>query len=332
MFTLFMSVLFGSVFSYVFDVSLFASSVGVFISSHLVSLGLPKNVLAGAVVYKSVYEAELLKTLKTIKNTFLARVPDKSHLLDGNTINYNKIGAKPNVLINNTTYPIPSAQRTDDGMTVSLKKLTTEGTIITRDEIHNLPYDKKNSVIPQHKESLLEMFYKYALHAFAPNTNTATMPVFKATGADDGTGRKRLTKKNLIQFRRALTEAGIGECDLVLSPEHVEDIMLWSQAFENQYHVIASGLILPLYGFNLTQNVGYAPRYNAGTKVAFGAAPSVGDVHASVAYIPNRMFRAYGSVEMFYTEATAKYHQDEVNFDAYFIADAKDEEGRGAII
>lgn len=330
--TIAMSLMLGVFASFVTGIDVAATSSGVFVLSNIVSLAMPAGVLPGAVVFKSVYEDELLKGLQTIKNNFLSRIPDKTYLLEGNTINYNKIGAKPNVLIDNTTYPIAASKRTDDGKVVNLRKLTTEATIITRDEIHNLPYDKTNSVIIQHKEALLESSYKLALHSFAPSASASTMPVLVTTGDDDGTGRKRLTKADLIKFRRQLTDLGVGECDLVLCAEHVEDIMLWSQVFENQYHNIASGIILPLYGFNMWQGQGYAPRYDGGTKMAYGAAASGTEVKGSVAYVPNRMFRAYGDVEMFFTKATARNHQDEVNFDAYFIAAPKDDEGRGAII
>ena len=298
----------------------------------VISSLLPSNISMAAPVFKSAYEAELLRALKTVSNGFLARIPDRSDLLQANTIDYTKIGAKPNVLIDNAVYPIPGGQRTDEGLKVFLRKLTTEKTVIMRDEIHNLPYDKTNSVIAQHKEALIEEFNKLALYSFCPAANAATLPVLATTGADDGTGRRRLTLADLLKFRTALNKLGIGQCDLVLSDEHVEDISLWSQPFANNYHVVASGMILPLYGFNMIQNQGYAPVFNAGIKAAYGAAPAAGDVSASVAYLPTRLFRAYGDVEMFWTPANASYHQDEVDFNAYFIAAPKDNEGRGALI
>jgi hypothetical protein len=330
------SVLAGAIGSAVFgiepDIAIGGSLLTSMVAMPIVGSAMPSGILMAAPVFKSAYESELLKSLKTVSNGFLARIPDKSELLEANTIDYTKIGAKPNVLIDNTVYPIPGGQRTDEGLRVNLRKLTTEKTIITRDEIHNLPYDKKSSVIEQHKEALAEKYNKLALYSFCPTASAATMPVLSTTGENDGTGRKRLTKGDLLKFRTALNNLGIGQCDLVLCDEHVEDISLWSDPFANNYHVVASGLILPLYGFNMIQNQGYAPVFNAGTKAAFEAAAAVGDVNASVAYLPNRMFRAYGDLEMFFTEANASYHQDEANFDAYFIAAPKDSEGRGAII
>ncbi len=331
-----MSFIFGGIFSAASGIDPSISIAGTLIAGNfvmpIITANLPNGISMVAPIFKSAYEAELMKSLKTISNGFLARIPDRSDLLAANTIDYTKIGAKPNVLIDNVIYPIPGGQRTDEGLKVFLRKLTTEHTVIMRDEIHNLPYDKTGSVIEQHKEALIEKFNKLALYSFCPTTNSATLPVLETAGADDGTGRRRLTQADLIKFRTALNKLGIGQCDLVLSDEHAEDIMLWSQAFANNYHVISSGMILPLYGFNMLQNQGYNPIFNAGTKAAFEAAPAVGDVDCSVAYLPARLFRAYGDIEMFWTPANAEYHEDKVNFDAYFIAAPKDNEGRGAII
>ncbi len=179
---------------------------------------------------------------------------------------------------------------------------------------------------------MLEQYFELALYSFAPTTNTATTPVLKTTGAVTTGGRKRLTKEDLIRFRTALTNAGVGQCDLVLCADHVEDILLWSQVFENQYHNIAKGQVLPLYGFNIIQGEGHAPVYKGVDKQELKTTQGTDKFQASVAYLPKRMFRAYGDVEMFFTPANASYRQDVVGFDAYVIAAPKDNEGRGAIV
>lgn len=302
------------------------------IISHIILPFLANNTMFSAVVLVSAWENELIKSIKTIKDDFLARIPDKSNLVGNNVINLTKIGVKPNVLIDNNTYPIEGGQREDSPVVIQLRKLTTEYTIITADELYALPYDKKGSVIEQHKLALVEEFRKIALHSFSPTTNSSTTPVLETTGDDDGTGRKRLKKEDLIKFRRKLNDIGVGACDLVLCNEHVEDILLWSEAFVNQYQAIASGMVVPMFGFYISQNQGYAPSYNTGTKKAFGAAVEATDVHASVAYPAERMFKAYGQVEMFYSTPEPKYQQHELNFNAYFAAAPKDSTGTGALI
>lgn len=290
------------------------------------------NVMRGEVVLTQAFEQQLLKGLKSIKDDFLARIPDRSDLVGNDVLNLTKAGVKPNVLIDNTTYPIAASQRVDTTDKLALRKLTTEVTVITEDELYALPYDKKGDVNNDHKLALQEEFRKLALHSFCPTANTSTTIVLSTSGANDGNGRLRLTKDDLIKFRKKLDDLGVGVCDLVLCNDHCEDILLWSEVFANQYQAIASGLILPMYGFNISQNQGYAPTFNSSTKNAYGATVSAGDVKASVAYLPERMLKGYGSVKMYYKDAEPRYHQSEVNYDAHFIAIPKDTTGTGAII
>lgn len=333
--SIFISVLFGSFVSMAVGVPPMYAIGGAVILSNVimpaVTTHLPNGVL-NAVVLKSAYEAELLKSLKEIKNDFLARVRDRSELVGNDVLDLTKAGVKPNVLIDNTAYPIPAVQRTDEGVKLPLRKLTTEVTIITEDELYALPYDKKNDVIADHKIALQEEFRKLALYSFCPAAQTSKTPVIVTTGADDGTGRRRLTKADLIKLRSALNGIGVGECDLVLSPEHVEDILLWSEVFERQYQLISSGIVLPMYGFMISQNQGYAPLFNGTTKTAYGAVAAGSEVSASVAYPALRMIKGYGSLKMYFKEPEPRYQQSEVNFNAHFIAIPKDSEGTAAIV
>lgn len=307
------------------------ASAGVFGGlSFTMPIFLPEGI-ASAVVLKSAYEAELIRGLKSIKDDFLSRIRDRSDLVGYDVIDLTKAGARPNVLIDNSVYPIAAAQRIDEGFKLYLRKLTTEVSIITEDELYALPYDKKGSIVEDHKKSLQESYRALALYSFCAATNSATTPVLSTTGADDGTGRKRLTKADLVSFRTKLNNLGVSACDLVLCNEHVEDILLWSEAFEKQYQIISTGLVVQMFGFFLSQNQGYAPTFNGANKAAFGAAPAVGDVHVSVAYPAENMIKAYGSVKMYAKEPDPRYQQAEVNFNAYFIAVPKNNEGTGVI-
>lgn len=334
-FSLLVSVLFGSFVSVAVGVPPVYSIGGAIILANVImptiASALPQGVL-NAVVLKSAYEAELLKSLKEIKTDFLARIRDRSDLVGNDVVDLTKAGVKPNVLIDNATYPISAAQRTDEGIKLQLRKLTTEVTIITEDELYALPYDKKNDVIADHKLALQEEFRKLALHSYCPASQTAKTPVLVTTGEDDGTGRRRLTKADLIRLRTALNGLGVIDCDLVLCNEHVEDILLWSEVFEKQYQAIASGLVLPMYGFYFSQNQGYAPLFNGTNKTAYGAVATGTEVSASVAYPASRMVKAYGSVKMYFKEPEPRYQQSEVNFNAHFLAVPKDSEGTAAIV
>jgi len=335
LFSLMLSVVFGGFVSAATGIAPVYSIGGAVLISGFVlpviNTYLPTGIMS-AVVLKSAYEAELLKQLKEVKGDFLSRIRDRSDLVGNDVLDLTRAGAKPNVLIDNYVYPIAASQRTDEGVKLHLRKFTTEVTIITEDELYALPYDKKNDVINDHKLALQEEFRKLALFSFCPVTRTVKTPVITTTGEDDGTGRRRLTKADLIRLRTGLNTLGVTECDLVLCNEHVEDMLLWSEVFEKQYQVISSGLVVPMYGFYFSQNQGYAPVFDGLTKSAYGAAATGTEKSASVAYPAFRMVKGYGSLKMYFKEPEPRYQQSEVNFNAHFIATPKDTEGTACII
>ena len=72
-----------------------------------------------------------------------------------------------------------------------------------------MPYDKIGSVQQQHRETLEDTTQEHALHSLAPMANTADTPIFTTTGADDGTGRKKLRSQDLIDYKKQLDKLKI---------------------------------------------------------------------------------------------------------------------------
>ena len=70
--------------------------------------------------------------------------------------------------------------------------------------MYALAYDKIALVKDSHAEALAELKIQKAIHALAPSGNTAAMPVLLTTGEDDGTGRRRLVWKDLVDFKKKL--------------------------------------------------------------------------------------------------------------------------------
>lgn len=262
-----------------------------------------------AIVLKELFLAMLIDKLRA-PHTWLGMLKDESSFVGNNVIHLNEVGADPDVLINNTIYPIATAQREDGGIVVALNKYDTTNTAITVDELYGIPYDKPGSVIAQHKATLDEKMGAHWLYTIAPPAASATMPILSTTGPDDGTGRKRLIPEDLIALKRAFDDAKISAMGrvLVLSNEHIMDLLsttlgkFVAEAFQN----IGSGALAPmLYGFMLHQDL-YAPIYNGTTKVrkAYGAVSAGTDRAASVAFSTQDCFRALGTSQMFYRDAT----------------------------
>ncbi len=293
-----------------------------------------KNALQSVFLLEAFIEELKEAIVKAVDNSFLRNAQNYSNLVENNVIKWNKIGARPDVVIGSVTFPLTPTNRVDDKDSIDLYPFRTLPTSIPLEELHALPYDKKSTVFKQHKEAQIEKYLKYALHSFAPDVNTTDTPVVETTGADDGTGRKRLTVKDLIDFRLKLQLLGISECDLVLSPYHVADLQLADQAFAMQYHNITTGQIVNMYGFNIVQGIGYCPYYDNTTKNknALEAVINTNDRDASIVIIKKTAFYAQGSVEVLYAEPEPRYQQHEISTICYNTSGLFDKKGSAAII
>lgn len=292
---------------------------------------------------KEIWEGEMLQRLRNIDEGHLAGIPDYSGKIimkkGGAIIHLVDLGQDPGLLVNNTVYPINSAQRTDRDITISLDKIETENTTVTDDELEGLPYDKQNSVIQEHQGTLAEGRLALGTHGLGPDADTATTPLLPTTGANDDDGTfKKLTPRDLTlaQLRFDKLNIPAGNRIAVLSPEHCRDLLDADQKFQNQWHIIQSGRPVDMYGFKLYKynaNPFYAGANEAAwAKQAFGVANNNGvgtadtrHRHATLFYYTPRLFKAMGGMNMYYAKAeeNPSMRESEVGFRTYSIVQPK---------
>ena len=80
-------------------------------------------------------------------SSFLEYAKDFSPLVEYNAINMAEAGLDPEVLINNTTYPIKVTQRVDTPVKIELDLFETENTLVRRPEAIEYSYDQLESVL-----------------------------------------------------------------------------------------------------------------------------------------------------------------------------------------
>lgn len=289
-----------------------------------------------AVAKREMIAAELIKQFRDLNDDFLARLRDRSDLVNNDVIKFNEVGADPVVLIDNSTYPINSSQRDDDNTPVSLKKLETENTIITDDELYALTYDKKSSVRESHMNALKSATIKLAAHALAPEEDDSDTPVIETTG-EAVNGRLRLTPQDLVAFKERIDQLEIpmdGRI-LLLSSEHVNDLLLVDQVFRDRYSNTQSGRVLKsIYGFDVYESL-HTPRFDSSLeKVAYGASFNPTDKNASVFFSTLNAFKAMGSVNMYYSDAATNPEMREsvVGFRMHYLVSPLSKKGIGAIV
>ncbi|MDY0102821.1 MAG: hypothetical protein RBS07_07755 [Lentimicrobium sp.] len=250
--------------------------------------------------------------------SFLSAASNMDQFVDNDKINLAEAGVDPNVLINNSTYPVPFAERPDTPLEIVLDVYDTEGTVLRNAELVELAYDKRQSVSAGHKNALLNMFARRAAHAYAPQTDSLFTPVIQTTGAASG-GLKVLTFEDLLTLKSRYDELDAPEDRiLVLSPTHYnqltrQDLTLMKAIMQGKE---------PLFGFRLF-TFSKNPRYNrtTGAKVAFNAASTPAtDTVASISFVGSEVMRAQGTFKMFERLNDPEQKGDIINFQMRGIA------------
>ncbi|MBE9468980.1 MAG: hypothetical protein IMY72_11775 [Bacteroidetes bacterium] len=295
-------------------------------------------------VYREVWTGAVKEELSTLQNaTFLEGIEDYSRYVSSagdemQVIHLVYMGVLPEVLINNTTYPIPEQVLGEEDIPIPLDKYQTKPTPITDDELYALSYDKIATVKGKHTKAINISKFQKAIHAIAPaNSSNSKMPVLLTTGEDDGTGRKRLVIADILSLKKKADALQIPYEGrrLVLCEDHINDLLLVYQNFKDQYYNYTSGKIANLFSFAVFEYSGN-PYYNATRKVklAFGAVPEAGDQKASIFFSMERVVRANGWTKMYYSEAKTDpaNQRNLVNFRHNALVLPTQEDGRGAII
>ncbi|MCX8018929.1 MAG: hypothetical protein N2747_00375 [Chitinophagaceae bacterium] len=249
-------------------------------------------------------------------DSFLTASQDMSELVEYNKINLAEAGVDPNVLKNNTTYPVPVATRNDAPLEIVLNTFDTENTVVRNVEEKETSYNKMESVIRSHRNALRRRCAMEAAHNWAPNANSANTPVIAATGPIVNGFRSATFEDFLIleEQYRAL-DAPLDQLNLILSPRHMRDLR--SQDLKLYKEVMADG---KLFGFKVW-NFSQTPYFtNTGTKKPFGSVPATTDSRASIAWLSSEVMRADGDVEMFVTLKSPTERGDVIGFQKRFAA------------
>lgn len=287
-------------------------------------------------VYTEVWTGELIKRLNAgLKADFLKGIPDYSAKVDNEVIHLVDVGGDPDVLVNNTTYPIPIQDLTESDIPIGLDKFQTKATRVTDDQLYALSFDKFSADVERHGNSILTVKYKKAAHALAPYSHTDKTPVIATSGAADPSGRRKMTVQDIIALKRAFDNLEVPEDGriLVLCPDHVNDLLEQEQTFKDKFYNYTTGKLLNMFGFEVYTYVNCPYFTKEGVKVAYNATPAATDLKGSFAFYRPLMFKAEGSTKMYYSEARTNPQTQEslVNFRHYYIVLPKKQLAIGAI-
>lgn len=238
---------------------------------------------------------------------------------------------KPEVLVNNTTYPIALQAFTDDEAVVALDKFQTKVTTLSDDQIIGASYRRIDSATRGHVVQLNTTKYKKAIHAIAPQVNTATTPVVDLNNHDGDVYNAIVALKSAFDDAEVPAEGR----RLVLCNDHYNQLLRDRKRFGDLLQNINTGKTAPIIaGFEIYSYVSNPYYDSTGVKKAWGAIPADGDVPASVAFYKENIAKKTGFTKQYFADAAQdpENQTNKLNYRHYFIALPAKNESIGAII
>lgn len=238
---------------------------------------------------------------------------------------------QPEVLINNSTYPIAVQEFTDTEVIIKLDKYQTLATSLSDDQIIGASYSRIDSATRGHRTVINSSKYRKAIHAQAPASNTDKTPVVKLADYSGDVYKAIVALKDKLDDQEVPDEGR----RLVLSTKHYNALLDKESRFSNLLANINTGKVAPVIaGFEIFSYVGN-PRYTeAGVKKAFNAVKESTDKIASVAFHKDNVAKKTGMTKQYFSKASEAptTQTNLLNYRHYFIALPAKNEMIGAII
>ena len=286
-----------------------------------------------ATLNKQIWTKQLMKNFYP-EASFLNYAKDFSSLVEYDKLHMAEVGIDPTVLINNTTYPIKVSERIDKPIEIELDLFETENTLIREPQAIELAYDKLESVIYGHKQSLRTNTFKKAAHAYAPDKDTEYTPVIQTTGIANADGYLSLTPTDILRLKRRYDDLDIPQDGrfLVLNPRHTEDLINFDMKIFKDITDYVSGTPKRFAGFNILE-YSKTPVYDSVTleKIAFDSVAPDG-LFSSFSFHKDEIMKADGQVKMYVDKDDPKERATIIGFEKRFIALPIRKKAIGAIV
>ena len=248
---------------------------------------------------------------------FVGRSINHSAYVDNKTVHVPQAGANPSIAKDRNSFPATISQRTDTDLTYSLSEYTTDPILVRDIEELQTSYEKRQSVLRSHIDTMNDRIGKEVLHAWAGSlTNTVD-----TTGADSpaalppsGTGtRKKLTAADIRKAALTLDNQNVPDSGRIM----ILPAAMYYELFDDDNLVnrnvlgretLPSGVIDRLFGFDIYVRNTVNRVTGGGSLKGVTTAGAAGDLFAGIAYHPNFVARALGQIKVFTDDDKPEYY------------------------
>lgn len=266
----------------------------------------------------SLYRGRMLMALQTeiwipgIKenpipnHSFVVQSVDMSEFVENNKLHLAEAGIEPSVhedYFASNNNPLPVAEITDIPNEVVLKTFSTSQTRHRQLQEIELAYNRRESLINRHKNSLAKNIGKRAAYAWSVDTANAFNKLFNLSASDS-------IIDAIIDAEAFFLENDITEgLNICFNAQHLarikkEDKKLYKDIMNEKQ-------MYSFKVFSYSQN----PIYKAdGTKKPFGATKDATDKQCSFMWVTDEVFRCFGDTEMYATLRDSGLQADLLSF------------------
>ena len=234
------------------------------------------------------------------------------YVVGGSVVHIPQAGAKPSVTKNRSSFPATAVRRTDTDITYALDVYSTDPTLITNAEEMEISYDKRQSVLEEHTQTLNETIGDEILYIWAPSVSGQ---IVRTTGGDvtahvtSATGnRKKLLAADLKSAQKVMNKQNIPSRDryAIIDAEMYDQLtsdstLLTRDGVNGGELNMKDGVVLKLAGFEIMMRANVV-RYTEASppvKKTTSAAGASTDNGAALCWQKNSVERALGSVKFF---------------------------------
>lgn len=245
------------------------------------------------------------------------------YVSQGKVVHIPNAGASSGVSKNRSSLPATVSKRTDSDVTYNLDEYTTNPVLIPNADTVELSYDKRESVLRQDKQALMDEVAKSMIHAWSPTEASALVEtsggnVTAHTPSATG-NRKALTKGDVLRAMTLMNRQNIPQqgryllLDAVMYEQLLNDLTTQEAQAFHALADVASGVIGQLYGFNIMMRseVGV---YGANKQPKLASVGAATDLGAALAWHEGAVCRALGEVRALEREADPTYYGDVYSF------------------
>lgn len=271
------------------------------------------------------------------ENPHLSAATDvpSANVLGGSVVHIPQAGASPSATKNRKTFPATVVQRGDSFITYALDVYSTDPSSVSWHEENEISYDKTNSVLNDHVETLIElvgdnMLYNWIKGLKQDGTGSFVADIIPAaniietTGAatavnaEDGqTGtRKAFTYKELQTAQAKMNKAGVPKKDRYAMIESYQYQQFLDSLSANQMAAfqgaadLANGVVGKFAGFSIMERSQVLAMTAAGTFHVPGAALDANSNLASLCWQKGSVEKASGDIKSFQNVDDPTYYGD----------------------